>query len=237
MGVGGRAMSEQLSLAEIRAKAHEAPDHVFCCNLPLYVLLEKRPRPNAPDWVEVGCWKQDEAEGMMVYLSLIDAMIDLYSRNRDGRRYQIFPFESIDSRPFINGHEGWLTVYLAYGFAARSGGLLLSEKGEPMSLMQGTHFQIAPDATEHFHLQFGDKLLAWLDRLHEKAGIPDYGRVALEHAEASSAELNELAQEALRRITTHNSMQTESSHCALYDPIEQEWRLVDFADLSMQEAR
>lgn len=69
---------------------------------------------------------------------------------RFGRRYQIFPFKSIDPRPFISGYEGWLTVYLAYGFAARSDAVLLSEKGEPMSLMQGTHFQIAPDATEHF---------------------------------------------------------------------------------------
>jgi hypothetical protein len=97
----------------------------------LYVLLEKRPRPDAPDWVEVGSWKQGDADGMMMYLSLIDAMIDLYSRNRESRRYQIFPFEAIDPRPFIKGHEGWLTVYLAYGFAARSDGLLLSEKGEP----------------------------------------------------------------------------------------------------------
>ncbi len=219
------------TLAEIRTKAHEAPDHVFCCNLPLYVLLEKRPRPDAPDWVEVGCWKQGDAEGMMVYLSLIDAMIDLYSRNREGRRYQIFPFESIDPRPFIKGHEGWLTVYLAYGFAAQHDGLILSERGEPMSLLQGTHFQISPDSTEHFHLQFGDKLLAWLDRLHATAGIPDYSQVAQEHADSSSAELNAMAQEALHRIEAHGGGQTESSHCALYDPIEQRWRLVAFADL------
>ena len=103
-------MSAQPSLADIRAQLHDSPDHVFCCKLPLDVLLEKRPRPDAPDWVEVGCWKQGDAEGMMVYLSLIDAMIDLYSRNRESRRYQIFPFEAIDPRPFIKGHEGWLTV-------------------------------------------------------------------------------------------------------------------------------
>ena len=225
------------TLAEIRSKAYEAPDHVFCCNLPLYILLEKRPRPDAPDWVEVGCWKQGDAEGMMVYLSLIDAMIDLYSRNRESRRYQIFPFEAIDPRPFIKGHEGWLTVYLAYGFAARSDGLILSERGEPMSLMQGMHFQISPDSNEHFHLQFGDKLLAWLDQLHHTAGIPDYSRVAREHAECSSAELNSMTQEALRRIKAHIGGQVESSHCGLYDPIEQQWRLVAFADLNTQGVR
>ncbi|KAF1029072.1 MAG: hypothetical protein GAK40_00673 [Burkholderia plantarii] len=49
----------------------------------------------------------------MAYLSIIDAMIERYSRNRDGRQYQIFPFESIDPRPFIKGHDSWLTVYLA----------------------------------------------------------------------------------------------------------------------------
>ena len=100
-----------------------------------------------------------------------------------------------------------------------------------MSLLQGTHFQISPDSTEHFHLQFGDKLLAWLDRLHRTAGIPDYGRVAQEHAEAASAELNAMAQEALSRIKAHSGGHAESSHCALYDPIEQQWRLVAFDKL------
>lgn len=231
MGTGGRAMSAQLSLADIRKKAHDAPDHVFCCNLPLYILLEKRPRPDNPDWVEIACWKQDGAEGVMVYISIIDAMIDLYSRNRDSRRYQIFPFESIDPRPFIKGHGGWLTVYLVYGFAATSDGLLLSKRGEPMSLMQGTHFQIDPDSTEHFHLQFGEKILAWLDHLHERAGMSDYGRIAQEQAEASAAELHGLAREALHRLGNPPAGESESTHCALYDPIDQRWRLVAHAEL------
>lgn len=173
----------------------------------------------------------------MVYLSPIDAMIDLYSRNCEGRRYQIFPFEAIDPRPFIKEHESWLTVYLAYGFAARSDGLLPSERAEPMPLMQGMYFQISPDSAEHFHLQFDDELLTWLDRLHRTAGIPDYGRVAQEHAEASSVELNAMAQDALRQVKAHSGEQTESSHCALYDPIEQCWRLVAFADLRTPEGR
>ncbi len=228
-------MSALPSLADIRAQLNDAHDHVFCCALPLYVLLEKRPRPDAPDWVEVGCWKQGEAEGMMVYLSIIDAMIELHSRNRNGSRYQIFPFEAIDPRPFIKGHGGWLTVYLVYGFAAAHDGLLLSDRGEPMSLMQASHFQIDP-STEHFHLAFHDGLLSWLDRLHTTAGIPDYRRIAQEHAEASAAELNDLAQDALRRIERASSRAIESTHCALYDPIEQRWRLIAHADLATSSA-
>ncbi len=220
------------TLAGIRAKLDEAPHHIFHASLPLYILLEKRPRPDNHDWVEVGCWKQGNAEGMMVYLSLIDAMIDLYGRNRNGGRYRIFPFEAIDPRAFIDGHGGWFTVYLVYGFAARGNRLLLNERGEPMSMTHATHFQITPDMADHFHLQFGDKMVAWLERLHDKAGMPDYGRIVDELAVASSDELNRHAGEALQRIERPDAGRDNITHCGLYDPIEQCWRYVAFADLA-----
>jgi hypothetical protein len=224
-------MNKQPSLANIRAKAHDAPDHVFCCNLPLYILLEKRPRPDNPGWVEVGCWKQGNAEGMMVYLSLIDAMIDLHDRNRRGGCYQILPFESIDPRVFIDGHGGWFTVYLVYGYAARENRLLLDKRGELMSMTQGTHFRITPDMNEHFHLQFGEKVLAWLDRLHNAAGMPDYSRVVDELADATSEELDQHTRDALNRIEYPDTGQNDITHCGLYDPVEQRWRFATFADL------
>jgi hypothetical protein len=40
-----------------------------------------------------------------------------------------------------------------------------------------------------------------------------------------------MAQEALSRIKAHSGGHAESSHCALYDPIEQQWRLVAFDKL------
>jgi hypothetical protein len=222
-----------MSLAEIRLKV---PNPVFHCNLPLYILLEKKPRPDAPDWVEVGCWKQNEVEGMVAYLSPIDAMIDLYERNREGHQYQIFPFESIDPRPFIKEHNGWLTVYLAYGFAASSNGLLLNSRGNPITLPEGIHFQIDP-SNEHFHLQFGGRILAWLERLHQKAGLPDYNRMAQENAHTFPDELDRLAQEALSHIKSHQGIKRECSHCALYDPIEQKWHLVDFDSLHIEQTQ
>ncbi len=80
----------QSSLAERRAAARIASDSVIEASLPLYVLAEQHPTRDQPGWIEIGCWKEGEAEGVMAYVSPLDAMIDLYSRNRDGGQYQNF---------------------------------------------------------------------------------------------------------------------------------------------------
>lgn len=202
--------------------------------MPLYVLAEPRPTRDQPGWIDIGCWKEGDTKGVMAYLSPLDAMIDLYSRNRDGSQYQIFPFEAIDPRAFIKGHDGWLTVYLVYGFAARNNRMVLTDRGEPMPLTLGIHFQIDINATDHVHLQFSDKLLDWLDRLHLKARIPDHGRVAQEQAEASTIELDRLAQDASQHIAGIGYTTADITHCSIFDPIEQRWQFVSFTELDNQ---
>lgn len=221
----------QSSLAERRAAARIASDRVIAASLPLYVLAEQHPTRDQPGCIEIGCWKEGEAEGVMAYVSPLDAMIDLYSRNRDGGQYQIFPFEAVDPRALIKSHDGWLTVYLVYGFSARGNRFLLNGRGEPIPLTLGTHFQIDIDAADQVHLQFSDKLLTWLDRLHQKARIPDHGRVAQEQSEGSATELDRLAQDALLRIAGIDAAAPAITHCGIFDPIERCWRFVSFAEL------
>ncbi len=228
-------MKTPTTLSEIREQAVSAPGHVFHSSLPLYILLEKRPKPDNPDWVVIHCLKKNGAEGMVVYLSPLDATIDLHGQHRNGARYQVFPFEAIDSRPYIQAHDNWFTVYLAYGFAAHNKRLMLSERGKVLPLVQGIHFHITSDVMDHFHLRFGDGVATWIDNLHAKAQMQDYAHIAQQQADSACADINQQACEALTRIEQPiaDSNNIDTTHCTLYDPIEQQWRFVDFSDLKV----
>lgn len=220
-------------LAEIRAKAAAIEGHVFHSPLALYVLVEKKPLPNNPDWIEVVCWSQNDVTGMMVYLSPIDARIGLEECNRGGSKYAIFPFDAIDPRPFIQESGGWLTVYFVYGFAARSQRLVVGKDGELLPLTKAIHFQVTPDMEEHFHLDFRADFLAWLERLHANAGMYDYGRIVHELANGPLAEIDESAREALQCVKQPDSGRLDNiTGCGLYDPIERQWRFASFADMA-----
>jgi hypothetical protein len=225
-------MQKSATLAEVQDELARS-EHVFHSSLSLYIIVENRPRPGCPSWVEVGCLDLNGAEGMMVYLSPLDALLDAKVRNRDGRRYHVHPFEALDPRPYIAAHNHWLTLYLVYGFAARGKHLLVSERGNVQALTLRTHFQITPDMFDHFHLSFPDGLVGELNAVHHTAGIHDYGDILNELTECSVQDLDRQAQEATERIGEPVSGDNENvTHCALYDPIEQRWRFAAFADIT-----
>jgi hypothetical protein len=224
-------MNTAQSFADMRAKIHAAPNHMMCSTLPLYILAEDRPRPGTPDWAEIGCFRQNGVEGVMANLSPVDAMIDLQSPNRQGGRSQVRPFDSINPRSLIQANGGWLTVYLVYGYAASDKRLMRNELGGLAPLAQGVNFQIDADSAEHIQLQFGPGVLNWLDRLNDKAGLVDLAQIRQEQAESSAAEAFVEAQTAVRQIKNPQAKHDDIAQCGLYDPIEQSWRFVDFADL------
>lgn len=219
-----------LTHTEVTGRNDPVDEHVFHASLPLYILLERCPRLDNPNWVDIGCWRHGEIEGMMVYLSPIDAMIDLYDRNANGSKYEIYPFVSIDPRDFIQEHGGWFTVCLVYGFAARDKQLVLSERENLMAMVNITHFRISDEMFQHFHLEFGDATHAWLDRLHRGAGVPDYNRQIAELGKTSFFELNQLAGEALERVGSRGSGADSISSVGIYDSVEQRWRFAALAD-------
>lgn len=220
-----------LTHTEVTGRAEPVCERIFHASLPLHILLERRPRPDNPNWVDIGCWRHGNIDGMMVYLSPIDAMIDMYDRNKNGGKFEISPFVSIDPREFIQEHDGWFTVCLVYGFAARANRLVQSEQGHLMPLVSITHFRISDQMSEHFHLEFGNKTHAWLERLHCSAGIPDYVRVHQDLNMASFFELTKLTSAALERVDSPDRGRENITHAGLYDAVEQTWRFVALSDL------
>ncbi len=218
------------TLAQRQAALNDTHDHAFCTSLPLYALVERNPKPDDPDWAEVACLNAHGVEGMMVYLSPIDAMIDLHSRNREGRRFQLQPFEALNPRPFIEAREGWFTVCPVYGFAARNGRMMLDEDGDLMPLTKSLHFQVS-DPAQHFHMNIPEDFIASVRQLHRLMDYADYRRVADEMAADSLAELECHAREALECVEAGETGKDGITQCGLYDPIEGRWRIASFADV------
>lgn len=228
-------MQKSATLAEVKREL--ATDHqlIIHSSLSLYILADRRPKPDNPDWIEVGCVNKGGAEGMMVHLSPLDALLEAKSRNSKGAKFHVQPFEAIDPRPYIIDHSGWLTLYLVYGFAGRGKRLVINQLGHLQAMIMGMHFQIGPDDLDHFHLSFSDKLIDYVNTLHGIAGIPDYARIIQDQADSTGQELEVQAQDALLRIEQPAIGEDDITHCAIYDPIDRQWRFASFDDLQAKQ--
>jgi hypothetical protein len=216
-----------LTLSEQRKEIYKNPELVFCSPLALYALAERNPRPDCPEYVEVACERVQGVEGVILHLSPIDAAIYCREINSNGRKYEIYPYEAIDPRTFIQRHEQCLSLYIVYGYEAHDNKLKPNKNGFPNGLIYPLHYQFAPqEAQDHFHLQFSEKMTGWLDRLHKAAGLPDYQSLVYEQAKSSMAELVMDATAALQAAEYLNEPGQEATQCALFDPVEAQWRFV-----------
>jgi hypothetical protein len=219
------------TLSEQRKESYRNPDIVVCCSMTLYVLLERSPRPDCPEYVELACHRLNGAEGILLFQSPIDAIIKQGSVSRG--TYQPYPFEAVDPRIFIQSHDGWLTLYVVYGFAAHNNKLLLDEDGFLCPLLYPNYIQFdLDDIPEHIHIDFSDgTLIDRLEKLHRSAGLSDYRRLVYEQAQSSMAELSMMAGAALRVADFQDAREHRATQCAIYDPIEAKWRFVDLEDV------
>ena len=225
-------MTKHPTFSAWRDAVQSSDDTVIHASLPFFALADKRPTPNQPDWVEIACFKRNNnGEGILAYLSLIDAELDRQNFNRDGRGYRIVPFEAIDPRHFIRTHERWLTIYVVYGFAARGERLLTDASGQLQTLSHIKHFHIEPEAEAHFHLNFGEQAIVWLETLHRAAGIPDYPSMIGDLAGLNATEIERHAQDASRHAATVMGSGEQVTHCALYDALEGQWSCAAIKDL------
>jgi hypothetical protein len=227
------------TLCEQRQEIYKNPGLIFCCPLPLYALAERNPRPDCPDYAEIACERIQGVEGVLLCLSPVDAMIYRAQCNSAGRKYEVFPYEAIDPRIFIQSHDHCLSLYIVYGFEARNNKLLLNREGYPNELIWPIHFKFSPeDIEEHFCLGFGEGMTGWLDALHRKAGLSDYRSHVHEQADLAMDDLDFAASTALQvaEYMEKDSAQ-DTTQCAIYDPVESQWRFVDFADMDLDDCR
>lgn len=168
----------------------------------------------------------DRAEGMMAYVSVLDAALDCHIRNRGGHRYTILPFTEIDPRSFIKAHDGWFTIYLIYGIAAHQDRLMLSPEGDVQALPLANHFQIPDDFGAAFTVQFHASVHTNIDTLYSRAGFNADSWLD-EMAQWTPAEAMCYALEARKKIQRPLTGSNGITQCAFYDPVEQRWRFAN----------
>jgi hypothetical protein len=216
------------TLAEQRARfSHD--DLAFCTSYLLYILIERGTRPKNPDYVEIACQRfgNKPETRMMAFRSPLDAMMAQIVENRQGRRYEILPFELLDPRPFMKKHGDMLRIALVYAFAAKGGKVLSSKDGGPFPLPEMMSFGAPPDYSEHFHLVLNENFMDWMNRQAMRAGLIDYGETCRELSEAPLAELKELAHIALAQVSSRIIRGgTPIPEYAFFDTIERRWRSI-----------
>jgi len=219
------------SLIEQRQEAYENPSLVMRPSLPFYMLVEKAPRSGCPHDVRYGCMELNGVEGILLYVSPLDAVIRCRSFNREGGKFEVCPFEAIDPRRFIRNRDCWLSLYLCYGFGAQGGKLILGECGSPYGLTYPLHHQFKPeDIEEHIHLEFDENVTGWLERVQRAVGLPDYPSLVYELSRSSMPELDLTASRALqvaRYIDLKCHDPAQPIQCAVFDPVEAQWCFAD----------
>jgi hypothetical protein len=221
-------MGAMQTLSEQRQEIYQDQNMLMCCSMALYVRLERNTRPDCPDYVELACYSLKGTEGILLYQSPVDALI---SQGNIGRRaHQLYPFEAIDPRIFIQSHDGWLTLYIVYGFAANNNKLLLNESGFPCPHIHTIYIPFdLENIPEHIHIDFsGNTIIDRLNKLHRQVGLPDYQSLVYEQAQCSMAELEIMTSAALQAVDYQDAQDHEVTQCAIYDPIEVKWRFVDW---------
>jgi hypothetical protein len=219
-------MNAPLTLAQHRASvSHD--DLAFCVQLPLYTLIERQPRPGEPGYIEVYCLQVDDIQGMMAFLSPLDAMMRLQEENQRGRHYELCPFELIDPRPFMEAHYGELHLFVVYGYAGHDDKLLLNKRGNLLPLSKYMGFQVQDYADQHFHLHFEPAFHDWFNQQLRQAGMHDYGSINEELTETPLTEIEYMALDALQ---ASERTEGEITQCAFYDSVEQCWRFINYSD-------
>jgi len=218
------------TLSELRKEVYENPDLQMCSSLPLYGLIELVSRPDKPNAVRYGCLELGDVKGILLFVSPVDAIIKCREFNRNGGAFDVFPFEFVNPRGFIRDYDGWLTLYIVYGFAARNNKLLLSKGGDIQVLPFWVHRKFNLEGIEeHIHFTFPDDLSDWLNRVHRAVALPDYPSLAYEQAKSTMGELEIVASTALQ---VADYMEGEAHHkpveCAVFDPVESEWCFADY---------
>lgn len=209
-------------------KSAEGNDPSIEFSIPLYVLMESKPRPDNPDWIDLVCYKSGSAELVIAYISKLDAMIDCCIYNRNGHRYKIVPIEAVNFQYFIDTHDGWLNISLVHSFAASDSCVLLSQKRELIAMIRNLYYQVPNDVYHQgAYIELDNALLDWLQHFYESTGLHDYAELLNSFAEASDEELFLHARVAISKMKSKIKKQSNNlSEYCVYDAIEQRWRYV-----------
>jgi hypothetical protein len=175
------------------------------------------------------CSKSEGQRFISTYLSPLDAVLGSKCLTNEDHYWPI-NFQCVDTRHAIKENEGWLVVSVCYAYAAHNNRLVVDAQGNPGMIYIDERFHIPPD-TQHFTIQFADRVSEQINRVYDKAGLRNFGATVDEMELWTAEQIAQAEQEALDNlpatISVDKMCKSFFDQCALYDPESMEWVFVD----------
>ena len=203
--------------------------NVVTAPLDLYVLMEGRYHPSRPSRANFACQDRNGTQGIMLFVSPVDAEIRRRNVIGDGGKFKVCPFEAIDPRRFTYERNGELHLCVVYGFAAQENKLIQGEDGIPCTLSYTNSFQFPPESLDEGHLafRFSEELLDCLIKAYRDVGLPNHHIMVREQSKCSKTRLEAIASEALLVAKTTTRDEAKPLQYAVYDSDGHQWRFAD----------
>jgi hypothetical protein len=216
------------TLAEMRCHLIEDVPYVLRGSIPLYILAEKKPRPDGSTGLLVASNMVGEVWGTLIYLSPLDAAIDGERMNRQGRDFQVRPLESFDPRNNIVADGGFMTLDFVSDFLASGNELIPDENNALRPNAYRVHMLVREEDLQEPPIQFDfdDDMVDLFNDLHRKAGIRDYYQISLDMARETPMALVGMAREALKKARRAKSATLPTQH-GVFDPVDMRWRFAE----------
>ncbi|WP_426233978.1 hypothetical protein [Pseudomonas sp. TWP3-2] len=153
------------------------------------------------------------------FVSRLDA--ELMARGAGFEAYRVIPLRTFDPNPFLDAHQGWLTLHVCCGFVAPAGQSLL-HKGALSPMGWYVYSEIGRWTPEH-HLDLGAQMAELLQTTYERNHLISYNTWLNQLDDAAPAELAWHAEQAWQQLQLNPSPNSEHRH-ALFDPVDNRWR-------------
>ncbi|WP_454846361.1 hypothetical protein [Pseudomonas farris] len=158
-------------------------------------------------------------KAIRAFVSRLDA--ELMTRSRGLEEYRVIPLRMFDPNPFIQEHQGWLTLHVCCGFVALAGQSLLKD-GTLLPMGWYVYSDIGQWTAERY-IDFGPQMASLLQTSYDRIGLRDYNTVLNDLDSVSDADLKWQVAEAWQTLHNVSSPDSHDDCHALFDPVENCW--------------
>lgn len=177
---------------------------------------------------EVLCTPCGSGSAIRAFVSRLDA--ELVARSMPASGYRTIPLAQFDPTEFIQAHQGWLSIFLCCGLSSQRGSLTMPNGSLP-SLGWFIHAQTGPWASGRF-LNWGEEVTQTLLNAYQNVDMPNYNAWLNQldsYSDYAMENCTQLAWRALKECYV-----PLENHHAMYNPLDESWKLSTFPLNSLQ---
>lgn len=161
-------------------------------------------------------------KAIRAFVSRLDA--ELMRRSHGLEAYRVIPLRTFDPNPFIQEHQGWLTLHVCCGFVAPADQSLLNDG--TLSPMGWYVYSDIGQWTAERYIDFGPQMARLLQTSYDRIGLRDYNTVLNDLDSVSDADLKWQVAEVWQTLHNVSSPDSHNDCHALFDPVDNRWCFV-----------